>query len=175
MPIQPVAGPAGSGKSQLIAAERGPGDILIDFTAIWVALTGATRGEDGRYPTREDDDPSLPLASALYWFGVSEAVKRELSGYVTTASRANVERLERMTGVKARIVEPEPGPLIARLTEVDGDGEYVEGQCVSAVRRWWTNAESIQWHARGVGSWKAPDGKTHRVLARPPRRRGRRR
>ena len=175
MPIQPVAGPAGSGKSQLIAAERRAGDILIDYTLLWAALTGAVRGEDGRYPVREDDDPALPLVSAAYWFTLTEAVRRELDGYVTTASRANVARLESVTGRKARLVEPAPGPLIARLTEVDGDGEYVDGQCVSAVRRWWTDAAEVKWHARGIGSWKAPDGKAHRVLARPPRRRGRRR
>ena len=174
MAIVPVAGPAGSGKSQLIASERRPGDILIDYTALWVALTGATRGEDGRYPVREDDDPSLPLVSAAYWWMLGEAVKRELSGFVTTASRANVERLEAVTGQPARIIEPEPGPLIARLTEVDGDGEHIQGQCVSAVRRWWTNAETIKWHTPGVGSWRGPDGKTHRVLSRPPRRRRRR-
>ena len=175
MAIVPVAGPAGSGKSQLIASERRPGDILIDFTALWAALTGAARDESGRYPTREDDDPSLPLVSALYWFTLAEAVKRELDGFATTASRANVERLERVTGQKARIIEPAPGPLIARLTEVDAEGDYIEGQCVSAVRRWWTDASEVQWHTRGRGSWRGPDGQTHRVLSRPPRRRRRRR
>ena len=174
MPIQPIVGPAGAGKSQVIAAERRPGDILIDFTALWVALTGATRGEDGRYPVREDDDPSLPLVSALYWFGLSEAVKRELSGFVTSASREHVRRLESVTGQTARVVDPEPGPLLARLTEVDDGGEYLDGACVSAVRRWWTDASEVKWHARGVGSWQGPDGRTHRVLARPPRRRRRR-
>ena len=174
MPITPIVGPAGSGKSQVVAAERRPGDILIDYTLIWAALTGAVRGEDGRFPVREDDDPSLPLVSSLYWFGLSEAVKRELNGYVTSASRANVERLEQVTGVKARVVDVEPGPLLARLSEVDDDGEYLDGQCVAAARRWWTEAENVKWHARGVGSWKGPDGRTHRVLARPPRRRRRR-
>ena len=174
MPIQPVAGPTGSGKSQLIAAERRPGDVLIDFTLLWAAMTGATRGEDGRYPVREDDDPSLPLVSAAYWFTLSEAVRRELSGFVTSASRANVARLERITGRKARVVDVKPGPLLARLSEVDDDGDYLDGQCVSAVRRWWTNAAEIKWHARGVGSWKGPDGRTHRVRSRPPRRRRRR-
>ena len=90
MAIVPVVGPAGSGKSQIVAAERRPGDVLIDFTALWAALTGATRGEDGRFPVRTDDDPALPLVSVAYWFTLSEAVKRELRGFVTSASRANV-------------------------------------------------------------------------------------
>ena len=174
MAIQPIVGPAGSGKSQVVAAERRPGDVLIDYSLLWAALTGATRGEDGKYPVREDDDPSLPLVSALYWFALTEAVRRELNGFVTSASRANVERLERVTGRKARVVEPEPGPLLARLSEVDAEGEFIAGQCVSAVRRWWTDASEVKWHARGVGSWKGPDGRNHRVLARPPRRRRRR-
>ena len=174
MPIQPIVGPAGSGKSQIVAAERRPGDVLIDYTLIWAALTGATRGEDGRFDVREDDDPALPLVSAVYWFTLSEAVRRELSGFVTSASRSNVERLERITGRKARVVDVKPGPLLARLSEVDGDGDYLDGQCVSAARRWWTNAATVQWHARGVGSWAGPDGRKHRVLSRPPRRRRRR-
>lgn len=175
MPIQPIVGPAGSGKSQIVAAERRPGDVLIDYTLIWAALTGAVRGEDGKFPVREDDDPALPLVSAVFGFTLSEAVRRELDGFVTTASRANVERLERVTGQRARVVDVQPGPLLARLSEVDGDGEFLDGQCVTAARRWWTNAAEVKWHARGVGSWRGPDGKTHRVLSRPPRRRGRRR
>ena len=172
MPITPIVGPAGSGKSQLVAAERRPSDVLIDFTLLWAALTGATRGEDGRFPVREDDDPSLPLVSAAYWFTLTEAVRRELSGFVTSATRANVERLERITGVKARVVDVKPGPLLARLTETDDDGEYIEGACVSAVRRWWTDAAEVKWHAPGVGSWQGPDGRVHRIQS--SRSRGRR-
>ena len=174
MPIQPLAGPAGSGKSQIIENERRPGDVVIDFTLLHAALTGAVRGPDGRYPVREDDDPALGLVSAVQAFALSEAVKRELDGYVTTASREHVERLERVTGQRARVVDVKPGPLLARLTEVDDGGEdYIDGQCVAAARRWWTNAESVKWHVPGIGSWAAPDGKTHRVLSRPPRSRRR--
>ena len=170
MPVQPIVGPVGAGKSQIVAAERRPGDVVIDYTAIWAALTGAVRGEDGRFPVREDDDPALPLVSAAYWFTLSEAVRRELSGFVTTASRANVERLERVTGQRARVVDAEPGTIMARLTEIDEGGEpYINRQCVVGARRWWTNAADIKWHARGVGSWRGPDGQTHRVLARAPR------
>ena len=171
MPIQPIVGPAGSGKSQVVAAERRPGDILIDFTVLWAALTGAVRGEDGRFSVREDDDPSLPLVSAAYWFTLSEAVSRELSGFVTSASRANVERLERITGRKARVVDVKPGPLLARLSEVDGDGDYLDTACVSAVRRWYVDAAEIKWDAPGTGRWKGPDGRTHRVRSRRRRRR----
>ena len=174
MPVVPVVGPAGAGKSQVIAAERRPGDVLIDFTALHAALTGAVRGEDGRFPVREDDDPSLPLVAAVQAFALSEAVRRELNGFVTTASRENVERLERATGQRARVVDAEPGPILARLTETDDDGPYLNRQCVTAARRWWTEASEIKWHAQGIGSWRGPDGRTHRVRARPPRRRGRR-
>ena len=173
MPITPVVGPAGSGKSQIIENERRPGDVVIDFTLLHAALTGAVRGPDGRYPVREDDDPALGLVSAVQAFALSEAVKRELDGYVTTASREHVERLERVTGRKARVVDVEPGPLLARLSEVDDEGEYLDGQCVTAARRWWTNAAEVKWHARGIGSWRGPDGRNHRVLSRPPRSRRR--
>ena len=40
MPLEVIAGPAGGGKSQVIEQERSQGDIVIDFTALYVALTG---------------------------------------------------------------------------------------------------------------------------------------
>ncbi|MCY4508423.1 MAG: hypothetical protein OXG35_15925 [Acidobacteria bacterium] len=174
MPIQPIAGPAGSAKSQHVSEVRRPGDVLIDYTLIWAALTGAARGPDGRYPVREDDDPSLPLASAVYWFTLSEAVRRELSGFVTTASRAAVPRLERITGVAAHVLNVEASVPLARLSEVDpGTGDpTLEPSCVAALRRWYVDAAEIEGDVvRGSGRWRAPDGKSYR--GRP--RRGRRR
>ena len=115
MAITPIAGPAGSGKSQVIAAELRPGGVVIDFTRLYVALAGIERGPDGRYPERQPDDPLVPLVSAVQAFALSEAVKRELDGYVTTASRDRVPLLERITGRPARIVDPGEDVAAARL------------------------------------------------------------
>ena len=97
VPITIIRGPAGGGKSQLLAERQRPGDVLNDFTRIYVALAGVERGPDGRYPERADGDPLLPLAAAIKTTAVREASARELSGYVTTSDgRAEeVERLRR--------------------------------------------------------------------------------
>ena len=80
MPITPVVGPAGGGKSQWIARNRQPGDITIDHTAIWAALTGAVRGPDGRYPAREVNDPTTGLVQYLMAVAVRQATASGLSG-----------------------------------------------------------------------------------------------
>ena len=66
MPITPVAGPAGGGKSAYVAEHLRPGWIVLDFTQIYVALTGAVRGP-GRQVTPNEltGDPVLPLVSAV--------------------------------------------------------------------------------------------------------------
>ena len=76
MPITPVVGPAGGGKSQWIARNRQPGDLQIDHTAIWAALTGAVRGPDGRFPAREVDDPTTGLVQYLMAVAVRQATAR---------------------------------------------------------------------------------------------------
>lgn len=106
MPIIPIAGPVGAGKSQYVEETRRPGDVLIDFTLLYVALSGAVRAANGRYPERRDGDPILPLASAVYGFALSEAVKRELDGFATTATLARVPALERITGQTAVVIDP---------------------------------------------------------------------
>ena len=115
MPIQPIAGPAGGGKSQVVAEALRPGMVLIDFTAIWAALAGVERGPDGLYPVRRDDDPLVPLVSAVQAFALSQAVERQLDGFVTTASRDRVALLERITGQPARIVDPGIETVLERL------------------------------------------------------------
>ena len=58
MAIEIVAGPAGSGKSQLVAVELDKErDVLIDFTRLWAAISGIDRLPDGRFPVRRRGDP----------------------------------------------------------------------------------------------------------------------
>lgn len=72
---------------------------------------------------------------------------------LVTLTEARDQALEAVTGQPARVVDVKIGPLLARLTEVDDDGEYIEGACVAAVKRWWTDASEIQWHAAsGAGA-----------------------
>ena len=134
MPIQVIAGPAGGGKSQLVAEELQPGDALIDFTAIYAAISGVQRGPDGRYPERLPNDPLIPIVSAVRGFALSEAVRRELPGFVTTASRDEVPRLERITGTRARIVDPGEDTVLSRLVVTEGS---LTSSCADAASRWY--------------------------------------
>ena len=134
MPIVPVVGPAGAGKSQYIARERGPGSIIVDFTALWAALTGAVRGPDGKYPEREDGDPALALTNAVKGFALSEATKRELDGFVTSSAAGDVAPLEARTGQAAVTIDPGREAVEASLSDDEG---YLSNECRKAIARWY--------------------------------------
>ncbi len=56
-----VAGPPGGGKSRSIRdrMENDGSLVLIDYTALFVALAGQRRSPAGRYPIRVTGDPRL--------------------------------------------------------------------------------------------------------------------
>ncbi len=63
-----LRGPAGSGKSQVARQMLADGevDLLIDFTALYVAVTAAERDPiTGKYPECVTGDPLLPLVSYI--------------------------------------------------------------------------------------------------------------
>ena len=111
-----VRGPAGGGKSQYVERERRPGEVLADFTAIYAAMSGATRGPDGKYPIRTDDDPLIPLAAWVKAAIVRQAAARQLNGYVTTSSGApgEIERLRELGASDAEPVTLDPGEATIR-------------------------------------------------------------
>lgn len=155
MPIVPIVGPAGAGKSQVIAAERRPGDVLIDFTLLYAALSGAVRGPDGTYPEREAGDPLLPLVAAVKAFALQQAVDRELDGHVTSSARGEVESLERRTGRPARVVDPGEDTVISRL--VDPDTGDLSEECGEAAARWYGDKKS------DAGYWVSSSGRRYRI------------
>ena len=135
MPIIPIAGPAGSGKSAYVAANLRAGWVTVDFTQIYVGLTGAVRGADGRYPERVTGDPVLPLVSAVKAVVLSMAIERELDGFVTTSSRDDVPMLEAKTGQKAVVIDPGESVIRARLADaVTGE---LSSECGNALSRWY--------------------------------------
>ena len=138
MPITPVVGPAGGGKSQWIARNRQPGDLQIDHTAIWAALVGAVRGPDGRFPVREVDDPTTGLVQYLMAVAVRQATASGLSGFVTTSRRDKVADLERETGQRAVIVDP--GKAVVRERLADPETGELSAACQSAFARWYPDA-----------------------------------
>ena len=135
MPIVPVIGPAGAGKSQVIEELRRPGQVLLDYTGLYAAIGGVQRGPDGRYPVRVDGDPLIGLVAALKDYAVEQAVNRELDGFVTSSSRDDVERLQQITGQTAVIVDPGEEVTKARLADpVTG---VLSEECTKALRRWY--------------------------------------
>ena len=136
-----IQGPAGGAKSQLAREllDAGEVDVQVDATSLWAALVGAVRGPDGRYPTREDDDPGLPVA--LYMMPV--AVRRSLEdgrSVVVSTSRAGQEARWRAVAEDAgasfsvRTVDPGEDVVRARLAEADGN---LSAECDRAIRRWY--------------------------------------
>ena len=135
MAITPIVGPAGAGKSQYIAASICPGWIVVDFTTLYAALSGVQRGPDGKYPERETGDALLPFVSGLKTMALRMAVERELSGFVTSSSLADVEVLEEITGRTAKVIDPGETVIRARLADpVTGE---LSSECSQALRRWY--------------------------------------
>ena len=135
MALRIVAGPAGGGKSQFVAEQRQPGEVLIDFTSLYVALSGAVRGADGRYPDREAGDALLPLVAWLKAAAVRQAAERELSGYVTTSDRREIDRLREL-GADGELTVIDPGEEVTRARLADTTGE-LSPECARALNRWY--------------------------------------
>ena len=130
-----VRGPAGSGKSGYVERERRPGEVVADFTAVYAAISGATRGPDGRYPVRQDTDPLIPLVAWVKAAIVREAARRQLSGFVTTSdsSAGEIERLRRLGASDAEPVTLDPGREIAEARLTDTETGQLHPQCVGSL------------------------------------------
>lgn len=136
MPLTIVRGPAGGGKSQVVAKRQQPGQVVVDLTRLHVALSGAERGPDGRYPVRTDGDPVLDLAIYVKAAATREAARRGMDGYVTT-SNSEPEAVERLReqGVTGPVETVDPGEEVARRRlSVRG---RLSAECSRALRRWY--------------------------------------
>ena len=153
MPIGIIRGPAGAGKSQWFQENREPGDLLIDVTALWVALLGLERDGNGRYPVRLASEPGLRMALYLKSTAIRFAAENGISGWATTSSSSPVavERLREIivsagagagagwccAGAVGRVVTVDPGESVARSRLADPDTGEVSDECNRAVRRWY--------------------------------------
>ena len=160
-----VEGPAAGGKSQVVADMLQSGEVQVaaDVTALWVALSGATRGPDGRYPVRSDDDPALHAARVVQTAAVASGLREGYDVAVTTSRPDQAGRWRGMAedaGAPFRIRTVDPGMenVVARLqiigepgvddTEViieEADGRIrsrgkLSGPCRKAVNRWYRAA-----------------------------------
>lgn len=142
MTLTLLQGPAGSGKSQLLAALLAATDnqIGLDITALWAAMSGATRGPDGRYSERSDDDPAL--AGAFYTQHVTTrwALSEGVDVAVTTSRPGQEERWRRLAeeaGVPFQVRTVDPGREVVEARLAGPDGELSEA-CRRAIDRWYS-------------------------------------
>ena len=138
MAIDIVRGPAGAGKSQYVASRLGTAAVWIDFTRLFVALTGQERDpETGRFPVRHSGDGRIALTQAVKEYALREASRRGFSGFVTVSdSRSAVVRELQASGADGEvhtIVLPR-GVLRSRLSDpVTGE---LSAECENALARW---------------------------------------
>ena len=138
--------------------------VAADLTMLWVALSGVTRGPDGGYPIREDDDPALQTALYVQGAAVRHALTEGRNVAVTTSRAGQVERWRDVAqSVAARFrvrtadpglhvvvgrlsIEGEPGVDDEILDILPGDTDTdvlnrrrrrISRQCRKAVERWY--------------------------------------
>lgn len=141
MTLTLIQGPAGGGKSQLVASLLAAGEVQIqaDVTALWAALSGAVRGADGRYPIRFDDDPALALARYLQAAAVRQGLSDGADVAVTTSQAGQSERWRQLaddasTAYAVRTVDPGREVVAARLADAAGE---LSAACQAAIERWY--------------------------------------
>ena len=134
-----ISGPAGGGKSAVAREElaRRPLAVLADFQAIYVALTGVTRGADRRYPLRV---PSLlPIVEYVRRAIITTARGRGIEVVATNsdgdAARRRMLLAELGGGATERVVDPGEQEVVRRLS--DRSTGSLDPACRSAINRWY--------------------------------------
>ena len=139
-----LRGPAGSGKSQV--AQRmmaeGEADVLLDFTAIWAAVSAAQRDPiTGKYPERMNGDALLPFVAYAKTALARSALLRGFRVVVTTSDSSDdeVDRwADVAAGERARFttdtIDPGESTVRARLASDTG---HLSPACTEAMTRWY--------------------------------------
>ena len=138
-----IEGPAGSGKSGVVAGMLAAGeiDILADFTQIWAALRAVEREPDGRFPIRNDSDPSVRTGLTQY---VKAAVVRQslrlgLRTAVTSGTPRTVtkwQQIAREEDALFSVQTVDPGiDVVKKRLAVDGE---LSPECERAIGRWYS-------------------------------------
>ena len=138
-----VEGPAGSGKSAIVARmlDAGELDVQADLSAQWAALRAVERDDDGKYPVRHDSDPAIRSGLAAYMRAtvVRQGLRQGLrvaitSGTPSTATKWAAVAREEGALFSLRTVDPGIDIVRERLA-VDG---VVSDQCEQAIGRWYS-------------------------------------
>lgn len=134
MPLQVIAGPAGSGKSQWMLDHAGRDDVVIDFgrlfLALFPALENVVRGDAERR--------ALVMAAWLKTAAVRRAVELDLSGFVSTSDPGKVDSLLAMTGQQrpagVKVIDPGRATVLSRLAKSQPGRDTA---CTAAVDGWY--------------------------------------
>jgi len=145
-----LSGPPGSGKSALarqIAATR-PDSVLVDYTELWAALSGAERDPaTGAYPVRAGDDARTGTVERLRRAAIRIAAGAGLPTVATNASGSPDIRSELLDLLGAggetateRIVDPGIDAVRDQLARGMGvqPGE-LPAECERAIDRWYSH------------------------------------
>ena len=145
-----VSGPPGGGKSQFVRELLAAGTVAIvaDVTRLWSAVGGYERDpETGKYPIREDDDPSLSVALYLQVVAVRQALSAGESVAVT-AARPHAEQkwrriAEAFDDIEVIATVIDPGIEIVRHRLADADGVLAQA-CERAISAWYSGREDLR-------------------------------
>ena len=138
-----ISGPAGAAKSQTAMELRRERQrnyelaIIVDFQALYAAISGDVRGLDGRYPLR--DERLLPTVEYMRQALITAARNREISIIATNSDGSPARRaelLERLgPGSREQIIDPGESVVRARLA-APSTGILSE-DCLQAIGRWY--------------------------------------
>ena len=139
MPNLLISGPAGAGKSQRAVRRRRAlrgAAVVVDFQALYAALTGDERAADGSYPHR--DEQLLPIAEAMRLEAIDQARERDIAVIATNSDGDRDRRgqlLQRLgLGSEELVVDPGREVVESRLTDDDG---HLDDECRKAIERWY--------------------------------------
>ena len=141
MPNLLVSGPAGAGKSavaRLRRREMAQPAVIADFQAIYVAVSGDVRDDNGNYPERDPD--LLPLVERERQRIIRDALEAEI-GIVGTNSDGAQARREYLLGLLGpgateELVDPGIDVVSARLS--DPTTGSLSDSCSNAISRWYS-------------------------------------
>ena len=141
MPNLLVSGPAGADKSavaRLRRREMQQPAVLADFQAIYVALSGDVRDDNGNYPERDPD--LLPLVERARQRIIRDALEAEIGVVGTNSDGAQVRReyLLGLLGPGATEVIVDPGLDVVTARLSDPATGSLSDSCASAISRWYS-------------------------------------